>query len=254
MAAITHDAPRSPEPMPWLIRLYPASWRERYGEEFMALLQSRPPTRRDRLDIVRGAIDARIHPQRLHELPPRVASGVDRLLALAAVAVGALLTVWAGIIIVAEPRWGTGSQLDDGLIAASYSAGFIGIVIAMAVLVGIAYRYADELGRAGVVGALVAAAAFLMILGQASALGVLLLPLGTLMLGSGLVRVIPWPIVTVFVGATAAMTASMLGFVGSQGQQVVWLSLGLAFGPSWVLLGIFLRRGPRAGRVALAGA
>ena len=254
MAAVTRDAPRSPEPVPWLIRLYPASWRERYGEEFVALLQARPPTRRDRLDIVRGAIDARIHPQRLQELPPRVASGVDRLLAIAAVAVGALLTVWAGIIVVAEPRWGTGSRLDDDLVAASYAAGFLGSMIAMAVLVGVARRYANELGQAGVVGALVAAAAFLLIVGQASVLGVLLLPLGTLMLGSGLVRIIPWPVVIVFVGAAAAMTAAMFGFAGSQGQQVLWLSLGLAFGPSWVLLGIFLRRGPRAGRVTLAGA
>jgi hypothetical protein len=254
MAAIVNESPRSSVPVPWLIRLYPAAWRERYGEEFVALLQSRPPTTRDRLDIVRGAIDARIHPQRLQELPPRVASGVDRLLALAAVIGGALLTAWAGIIVVASPRWGTGEQLDDGLIAASYLAGFFGSLIAMAVLVGIAQRYADELGGAGIAGALLAAAAFLLILGQASALGALVLPLGTLLLGSGLVRVIPWPIVVLLVGATVAMTAAMFGFAGSNGQEVVWLSLGLAFGPSWVLLGIFLRRGPRAGRVALAGA
>jgi hypothetical protein len=78
--------------------------------------------------------------------------------------------------------------------------------------------------------------------------------MGTLMLGSGLVRVIPWPIVTLLVGATAAITVSMFGFVGSEGQQVLWLSLGLGYGPAWVLLGIFLRRGPRAARVALAGA
>ena len=46
-----------------LIALYPHSWRERYEEEFMALLSERPPDPLDRIDIVRGAIDARLHPQ-----------------------------------------------------------------------------------------------------------------------------------------------------------------------------------------------
>lgn len=46
-----------------LLRLYPRLWRDRYGEEFDALISSRPPSVVDRLDIIRGAIDARLHPQ-----------------------------------------------------------------------------------------------------------------------------------------------------------------------------------------------
>jgi hypothetical protein len=46
-----------------LVRLYPAAWRNRYEEEFLALLEARPPTVGDRFDIVRGAVDARLHPQ-----------------------------------------------------------------------------------------------------------------------------------------------------------------------------------------------
>lgn len=46
-----------------LLRLYPLSWRERYGEEFLALVLERPPSLADRVDIVRGAVDARLHPQ-----------------------------------------------------------------------------------------------------------------------------------------------------------------------------------------------
>jgi hypothetical protein len=49
--------------MSGLLRLYPRPWRERYGEEFEALLADRPPTLRHRLDIVRGALDARVHPE-----------------------------------------------------------------------------------------------------------------------------------------------------------------------------------------------
>ncbi len=47
-----------------LIGLYPADWQARYGPEFEAVLEARLPSARDRIDIVRGAIDARLHPQR----------------------------------------------------------------------------------------------------------------------------------------------------------------------------------------------
>jgi hypothetical protein len=45
-----------------LIGLYPRAWRTRYEDEFLALLSDRPPDVLDRLDIVRGAVDARLHP------------------------------------------------------------------------------------------------------------------------------------------------------------------------------------------------
>jgi len=46
-----------------LVALYPRSWRERYEDEFLVLLSERSPDPLDRIDIVRGAIDARLHPQ-----------------------------------------------------------------------------------------------------------------------------------------------------------------------------------------------
>lgn len=46
-----------------LISLYPPRWRERYEDEFLALMSGRQPSIGERLDIVRGAIDARLHPQ-----------------------------------------------------------------------------------------------------------------------------------------------------------------------------------------------
>jgi hypothetical protein len=45
-----------------LVSLYPGPWRRRYETEFLAVLESRPLTIGDRVDIVRGAIDARLHP------------------------------------------------------------------------------------------------------------------------------------------------------------------------------------------------
>jgi hypothetical protein len=46
-----------------LLRLYPPAWRERYGDELVALLEDHPATLLDRLDLIRGAFDARLHPQ-----------------------------------------------------------------------------------------------------------------------------------------------------------------------------------------------
>lgn len=46
-----------------LIALYPQEWRTRYEAEFLSLMADRPPDPLDRLDIIRGAIDARLHPQ-----------------------------------------------------------------------------------------------------------------------------------------------------------------------------------------------
>jgi hypothetical protein len=47
----------------WLARLYPAAWRRRYGEEFLALLEALPASPRVVLDAFSGAIDAHLRPQ-----------------------------------------------------------------------------------------------------------------------------------------------------------------------------------------------
>lgn len=52
----------------WLVRLYPRAWRERYGPEFMALLEEQPLTLRSVLDIVRGALDAHWLARRYQQL------------------------------------------------------------------------------------------------------------------------------------------------------------------------------------------
>lgn len=43
-----------------LVRLYPARWRARYGDEFAALLEQRPLGPADVADVVQGAIDAHL--------------------------------------------------------------------------------------------------------------------------------------------------------------------------------------------------
>jgi hypothetical protein len=43
-----------------LLRLYPRAWRERYGDEFLALFDNRPVELPQLIDIVSGAIDAHL--------------------------------------------------------------------------------------------------------------------------------------------------------------------------------------------------
>jgi hypothetical protein len=47
----------------WLLQLYPAAWRDRYGEEFDAVLERQPASIGMVLDVLAGAVDAHIHPQ-----------------------------------------------------------------------------------------------------------------------------------------------------------------------------------------------
>jgi hypothetical protein len=108
-----------------LLRLYPAPWRQRYGEEFLALISERPQSLEDRVDIVRGAIDARLHPQ-LAVPAPQLA---DR--AGFAVFAGLGLFV-AGILLaingpVQEDEYGT---YRDGAAALPF---FIGAMVSLSV-------------------------------------------------------------------------------------------------------------------------
>ncbi|MGA7907007.1 MAG: hypothetical protein WCA16_06325 [Candidatus Sulfotelmatobacter sp.] len=52
--------------MNWLLRLYPVRWRERYGEEFRAVLASQPASVGLVLDVLAGAVDAHLYPQIHH--------------------------------------------------------------------------------------------------------------------------------------------------------------------------------------------
>jgi hypothetical protein len=49
--------------LPLLVRFYPARWRQRYGEEIADLLATEPPSVPRAVDMVRGLIDAHLHPE-----------------------------------------------------------------------------------------------------------------------------------------------------------------------------------------------
>lgn len=91
-----------------LIRLYPAAWRARYGAEFNELLDHRPLTLNDRIDLVRGAIDAHLHPQLADFERQPWTHRIPGLLALTA----GLLWAWSFAFLAfwADPNadWGSG--------------------------------------------------------------------------------------------------------------------------------------------------
>jgi hypothetical protein len=47
----------------WLIRLYPPSWRRRYGQELAEFLEAEPASFATAVDLVAGAVDAWLNPQ-----------------------------------------------------------------------------------------------------------------------------------------------------------------------------------------------
>lgn len=81
-----------------LVRLYPRAWRARYGVEFEGLLAERPPSTRDVIDIVLGALDARLSPQVETAKPPRRIHVTDRMAGVAAISGGLL---WCGTYLAA---------------------------------------------------------------------------------------------------------------------------------------------------------
>ena len=49
--------------MTFLLRLYPKSWRARYGDELAEILDAQPPSLGLFVDVLAGALDARLHPR-----------------------------------------------------------------------------------------------------------------------------------------------------------------------------------------------
>jgi hypothetical protein len=228
-----------------LLGLYPEAWRERYGAEFRDLLEARPPTLRDRLDIVVGAIDARVNPQ-VGATPPmdRVVTAADRVLALAAVTAGALFGTWATAIAVAAPRWGSPIAVPDAVVDAAYGALWLATIFFIGVLFGLAHRYASVFTGVGLAGALVAAVGYAIGLAGAAPLGIVMAAGGTLALTPSIARgLASWPLAITFALATLAVPGAMYGFAASGGQATWLFVFLLPLGPAWMLMGRNLLRG-----------
>ncbi len=130
-----------------LVRLYPQAWRDRYADEFLDLLDTRPPGLRDRLDILLGAVDARLNPEVPGTTPEHSTSrGLrGRTGAGLAAMAGGLLWIVVAIVVLLTP-------IDP---AEGYKDGTVGLLVAVfaSLLTGIgairAAAVVDGLGPRG---------------------------------------------------------------------------------------------------------
>jgi hypothetical protein len=102
-----------------LVGLYPRRWRDRYEEEFLALLAERPATMSDRIDTLRGALDAHLNPQGRAEPTP----WTHRIPGLLALIAGAM---WS-VVFVAFVFWGDKAWDLAGLVPASVLLMFLSL-------------------------------------------------------------------------------------------------------------------------------
>ena len=133
------------------VGLYPRAWRERYGEELQELLERERLGFRTRLDLVRGAVDAHLHPRAPSRLPVLAAVTASALAVAHAIALAThpVATDWPGYQEEALP-------LIIGSVAAAVPA-----------VVGLWLRLGDgdgALGRVGVLLAIFGHAAWLVAL------------------------------------------------------------------------------------------
>ena len=123
-----------------IVALYPRAWRARYGDELEALLEAGSLGIRDRIDLVRGALDAHLHPARPSPLP-----------VVAALSASALVTAHA-IVLAAQPV-----PLDwPGYLEEALPLVILAVVALLPAIVGLWLKLGDADGALGRLGLLVA--------------------------------------------------------------------------------------------------
>ncbi len=125
--------------MRWLARrlvgLYPRAWRERYEEEFLALLEQRKVPFSDLMDVALGVLDAWLRPQVTLE-------GVTGVIARMRTSVLAVLWAWVGVV-VAGVGFQKMTEYEDFVeaarrnvvVGAASDAVVVGAVVALAAVV-----------------------------------------------------------------------------------------------------------------------
>ena len=225
-----------------LLALYPRRWRDRYGEEFLALLADRPPAFRERLDIVCGAIDAHVDPQLAG---PKRAPDRAGFIPLAGFALFVL-----GLLVAASGplRYDDYGSYRDGAAALPF------IVVAMVLLAVGIHRLVRRLPA----GATAARAAGL----TAIAAGLLwstmpwLMPIALVflcavaVLAAGLYRSRTWPTwLAVALGALVAVPFALIvvqlfqPWYANRGESIALVVVVSSVAGLWLVLGLGLLRG-----------
>ena len=213
-----------------LVHLYPRTWRDRYEAELLDLLEQRPMSLRDAIDLVRGALDAHLHPQAERESMP----WTHRLPGLAVLATGLF---WiAAIATVRDP---SGTDADR----------FLGLA-AMTVLLGLPGDYLMPFGRRIATALGIGALGVILVFSTPWSLSVVVfLGVVSLILGgtltmaairAGIGATTRWRLLigTLVAPLVVGVVVSM-GLVDEATGRLAVL-VGLPYGLAWVLIGVRL--------------
>jgi hypothetical protein len=218
---------QSRSPGATLLRLYPRSWRLRYESEVRALLDSRPPGPRDILDLLRGAVDAHLHPPAPSWVPPVAALSGGALWTSAAVVVGAqpVPADWPGYVIEMVPL------------------ALAGVILLTVAVVGAWLRLGDSGGGYGGLAidvALVGHVAWILALVgillrvdyvASTLVGVTASVTGNVLVAIALLRARDWPL-------AGALAAGSIGLLLASIEVLPVAAGWLAFGLGWTIAGL----------------
>jgi len=242
-----------------LLALYPARWRRRYGEEFRAVLESRPLGPFDVADIFLGALDARFAFRSSETASAN--GGLHNMLRI-----GGYGAIVGGALVPVGFIGGNLGGASQNVLFLVFALGLIGILVALAGLSGFqAYReprlawaafgipaIGTLLTIAGVVGMAVRGDG--PFVGSVSgwelwATGLLTLLLGSILFAVATIRagVFSRRSAIALAASAATVLLSALGSVTTDttAGRVYLVLLVLAFGGSWIALGVSaIRRSP----------
>ena len=222
-----------------LVRCYPASWRERYGEEFEAILEERPLGPFDVADVLLGAIDAQL---RSRGRRSTVIQGRGLRMSLR---IGGFAAIFAAPLLTLAWFLGYGSvAIDPAVPGTLLIAGLVLLLVAVAGLTAFQARAHPHVAWAafavpaiglvmfslGAVGTLVTGDEYW----ELAALGVL-----TAIVGSALFAIVTYRTAVLSRGASVLIAVGcVLPFVGIAMSNAVVAALGIGcFLLGWFVLG-----------------
>ncbi len=115
----------------YLLRLYPHTWRERYEEEFLVMLEQRPISFLDGIDLFFGALDAHLHP----ELGTTGMSLYKRMIQMISTLRHSLLTIFCAYIGFILAGWAFQKMTEyDDFVEAARTHSVVGLSFNLVVI------------------------------------------------------------------------------------------------------------------------
>jgi hypothetical protein len=217
--------------------LYPAPWRHRYGEEFLALLEDRPPRGLQLVDVVWGALDAHLFPQAPEgrfRMFTRIA-GIAALLAGVAILMGFLFFIPNVNEYTVPAFYGLATVGLVGIhlrqVSVRPGLAWLGFLLALLGLVsGIGFVVLTRIGVIPTSGGELGWLAGIALWIGSSALGAVMLATRVFPISCGLAFAIGSPIAMIgLVAGSATLSGGVLDILGQVGIVIYalgWLGIG----------------------------